>query len=406
MATELTSSRFLSSTVFVVGALVSINASGMVQCELNGKSVNQSNGAELAGLTGLLRCTQQDTGKLQREQELRNGKFIGLERFFDREGRLSRERTVNERGNSNGLIKEFWPSGQLRRESNEIDGSTQGAVRSYHDNGQLERVSFTQNNRVLAGLSFNKEGGLIDVSCHNQSVLPEDRKPCGFEGKVRTTTVAYGRNSSRPSTALTFEQGKLLATTTYREDGQVWAELQLQNGARWHRVFDTRGAKEGKNVLREERLYEVNDEGRYRVSDNGGRLQWSKLWGSNEQLIEHIRFSNGRAMLTERWYLNGSRKEKTSITGEGAQARIQRENYDDEGRISSRENLISQNNADGPRTGLQQNYHANGKLALEDTYSAADERGRTRLLTRKRWDESGKLTDDDEILEDGSRKKR
>jgi antitoxin component YwqK of YwqJK toxin-antitoxin module len=385
---------------------MSLSASAIVQCELNGKSVNQSNGAELAGLTGLLRCTDQETSKLQREQELRNGKFIGLERFFDREGRLVRERIVNERGNSNGLVKEFWPSGQLRRESNEIDGSTQGAVRSYFENGQLERASFTKDNRVQAGLSFNKEGGLIDISCHSQSVLPEDRKPCGFEGKVRTSTVAYGRNNSRPSTALVLEQGKLLAVTTYREDGQVWAELQLQNGARWHRVFDTRGAKDGKNVMREERLYEASDEGRYRVNDNGGRLQWSKQWGGNEQLTEHIRFSNGRAILIERWYLNGSFKEKTNITGEGAQARIQRENYDDDGRISSRDNLMVQGGYDGPRTGLQQTYHANGRLASEATYSSADVRGRTQLLALKRWNESGKLTDDEEIFEDGSRKKR
>jgi antitoxin component YwqK of YwqJK toxin-antitoxin module len=386
--------------------LASTCVQAIVRCELNGKPVNQSNGAELAGLTGMLRCTEQDTGKLQREQEMRNGKFIGIDRFFDREGRLARERTVNERGNNNGVVKEFWPSGQVRRESNEANGSTQGAMRSYYENGQLERVSFTADNRVQASLSFTKEGGLTDISCHSASTLPEDRKPCGFEGKVRTSTVNSGRASSQPSAVHTYEQGKLLAITTYREDGKIWAELAMQNGARWHRVFDARGAKDGKSVLREERLYEVSDEGRYRVGDNSGRLQWSKLWGSNEQLTEHMRFKNGQPVLTERWYLNGSLKEKTTTSGEGTQVRALRENYDDQGRISSRENLISQNSYSLQPTGVQQSFYNNGKLAFEDTYSSPDERGRTKLVARKQWDESGKLTDDDELLEDGSRKKR
>ncbi len=386
--------------------LVSTTVHAIVRCELNGKPVNQSNGAELAGLTGMLRCTEQDTGKLQREQEIRNGKFIGIDRFFDHEGRLARERTINERGNNNGLVKEFWPSGQVRRESVEANGSTQGAMRTYHENGQLERASYTADNRQQASLSFNKDGGLVDISCHSTSVLPEDRKPCGFEGKVRTTTYGSGRASGQPSAIYTYEQGKQLAATTYREDGKIWAELALQNGARWRRIFDSRGAKDGKNVLREERLYEVDTESRYTMGENSGPLQWSKLWGSNEQLTEHIRYKNGQPVLTERWYLNGYLKEKTTASGEGVQARIQRENYDDQGRISSRENLIAQGSYRQQPTGVQLSYHPNGKLAMQDTYSAPDERGRTQLLARKQWDENGKLTGDDEILEDGSRKKR
>ena len=402
----LQSSAWQKSLLLALLCLSCGSASAVIRCEMNGKPVNQSNGDDLVGLTGLLRCMQQDTGKVQREQEMRNGKFIGIERFFDREGRLQRERTVNERGNSDGVVKEFWPSGQLRRQSNEINGSAQGATRRYYDNGQLESASFTADNRLQASLSFSKAGGLTDIRCHTASVLAEDRKPCGFEGRVQTTTVNNGPASGKPSAIHTYEQGKLLATTTFRDDGNVWAELAMQNGARWHRVFDARGSRDGKNVLREERLYEIDTEGRYRVGDNGGRLQWSKLWGSNEQLTEHTRFSNGRAMLIERWYLNGSLKEKLTTSGEGAQARIVYEIYDDQGKLNSRENLIAQSTFGNLRTGLQQSYHANGKIAMEETYSAPDERSRTRLIARKQWDESGKLTADEDILEDGSRKKR
>ena len=55
---------------------------------------------------------------------------------------------------------------------------------------------------------------------------------------------------------------------------------------------------------------------------------------------------------------------------------------------------------------IQKTFHDNGQTAVEETYSPLDERARTRLVARKQWDEGGKLLADDEILEDGSRKRR
>jgi antitoxin component YwqK of YwqJK toxin-antitoxin module len=404
--------RNLVKAIFLIAACASFNwAHAIIRCEMNGKSVNQSNGAELAGLTGMLRCTEQDTGKLQREQEMKNGKFIGLERMYAREGYLVRERTVNERGNTQGIEKEFWPNGKLRRESTHDNGSTVGAARSYHDNGQPERISFVADSRVQASLSYNKDGALTELSCHSASVVPEDRKPCGFEGKVRTTTAAAGSN--KPRGIHTYEQGKLLASTTYREDGNVWAELAMKDGARWHRIYDARGAKDGKSVLREERLYEPSDDKKYRLNIEGGPLQWSKQWGANEQLIEHIRYSKSNPVAIERWYLNGAIKEKIASISiaegnphGGLGVRSLRELYDDAGRITSRENFVGTGNNRAQPVGLQQTFHPNGKVAIEETYSPLDDRNRSRLIARKEWDESGKLTADDDILEDGSRKRR
>ena len=54
------------------------SAEAIIRCELNGKPINISNGAETAGPSGLMRCREEDTGHLQREQELRDVKFVGL----------------------------------------------------------------------------------------------------------------------------------------------------------------------------------------------------------------------------------------------------------------------------------------------------------------------------------------
>ncbi|MFP5444182.1 MAG: hypothetical protein ACLGIY_11410, partial [Betaproteobacteria bacterium] len=89
-------------------------------------------------------------------------------------------------------------------------------------------------------------------------------------------------------------------------------------------------------------------------------------------------------------------------TGTGEQGRVQREMYRDDGKLARREQL----NAEQWPVGTQQAFHDNGRLAIEEQYSAPDARGRTRLTARKQWDETGKLVADDTILEDGSRQRK
>jgi antitoxin component YwqK of YwqJK toxin-antitoxin module len=285
-------------------------------------------------------------------------------------------------------------------------------MRRYYEDGKLEQVSFTADRRVQAALSFNPQGQLTEISCHTSSVLVDDRKPCGFEGKVQTTTVPHGRQSGKARAVHTYEQGQLLATTTYREDGQVWAEYSSQNGARWHRVYDSKGTQNGKNVLREEKLFEPVENAKYRVGSDSGPLQWRKLWGANEQLLEHVRYNKASPSLTERWYLNGSMKEKITVSNvaqgnasSGQDVRNVHERFDDQGRLTSRETSVGTGYR-AQLVGEQQYFHTNGKLAAQDTYGPVDERGRSRQIARKEWDDTGKQLADDELLEDGSRKRK
>lgn len=75
-------------------------------CEIDGQSVN-SNGNTTAGKTGLMRRRDADDGRLLREQELRNGVFMGVVRYY-REGILQREQ-INERGYRDGLSRDDGP---------------------------------------------------------------------------------------------------------------------------------------------------------------------------------------------------------------------------------------------------------------------------------------------------------
>lgn len=369
-------------------------AHAIVRCEFNGKSVNPSNGAETAGLTGLLRCRDENTGQLQREQELKDGKYLGRERFFDREGKLTRERSVNERGNSQGRVAEFWPNGQLKREEFAENGSTVGAVRRFDANGRPERLSFHTGGQEQFVIEYNAAGQPTRLQCPRASVLPEDRKPCGFEGAADTPLYT---SAGTKAGQVRYDQGRLLLSTEWTSDGVVAQQMLYEEGRRVHRSFFTEG---GKSVLREERIF-TPDEQRF-LRDTRGPLHSLRRFGSTGQLIEQHGYADGREVLLERWYLNGAARERSTMTGIGESTRIQRELRDDEGRLTRRELLTEQQQ----RTGIQQQFHANGRVAQEDRYTAPDNRGSTRLEARKQWDESGKLLADDTILEDGSRQRK
>ena len=365
-------------------------ANAIVRCELGGKSVNPNNGNETASLTGMMRCKDEDSGKLHREQELRNGKYVGLERFYDRNGSIIKERTINERGNTQGLEKTFWPNGQVKSEETADNGQAQGVARQFNETGKLRRLSFMQDRREILEIGFNADGSYAELRCHTSSVLPEDRKPCGFEGK--TDTKIFDQNSKQRALQ-TWEQGKLLASVGYRDTGEVESDMRFEQGRRVHKRFH-----DAKNQLREERIFEASD---HLLRASQGALLSIKQWAASGQMVLHTRYAEGKANLTERWYLNGALKEKVAVTGSANTTRTLRENYSDEGKITSRETL----NADNQVVGLRQTYFSNGNIMREDTYNEPDGRGRTRLTKRKEWDDSGKVTADDEILEDGSRKR-
>jgi len=367
---------------------------------MNGKPVNTNNGAETAGLTGLLRCRQEDTGQLQREQELRDGKYLGIERFFDRDGKLTRERSVNERGNSQGQVREFWPNGQVKLEEVAENGETRGAIRAFSQSGKPQRVSFVQDRQTVFSLEYNEQGQINRLQCPPASVMAEDRKPCGFDG--RTDTILFSSKGEK-SGQRTFDKGRLLEAINWQTDGSLASQQLFDGGRRVHRNYSAQGNSSGKVVLREERVYEADDNV---LNATRGKLLSIKLWGASEQITEHRRFADGREVALERWYLNGAIKERSATTGTGAEARLQRESFNDAGVLVHREMFIAGREYGGDYTGVQQAFHDNGKLAVEDTWSNPDDRGRTRLIARKQWDETGRLVADDEILEDGSRKRK
>jgi antitoxin component YwqK of YwqJK toxin-antitoxin module len=386
--------QWLNAIFFIAACAVTTPASAIIQCEFNGKPVNTANGAETAGLTGLIRCRESNTGHLQREYEIKDGRNMGLQRQFDDQGRLARERRVNERGNGQGLERTFWPSGQVKTEQTQDNGQTVGILKRYFQNGKIEDLQFYVDGREVFAMAYYPEGYLYELRCPKESVTPQDHKPCGFEGVSR---VELTRQDGKRGALQTWDKGRLVSNTSYNSDGSVAQEHSLANGQRVHKSYSNEA---GKHQLRDERIYEADPDAF--LTAQRGRLAARKQWAANGVLVEQIAFAQGREARVERWYLNGRIKERSTLDADVPldQALRSVEVFDDTGQLQNKARITQR----GSRTGVQQSFFSNGQVGLEETYSEPDARGNTRMLRRKTWDEKGQLLSDDELLEDGSRK--
>jgi antitoxin component YwqK of YwqJK toxin-antitoxin module len=376
-------------------ALFAVTANAQPQrCEVGGKDVNPANGSTTAGLTGIMVCRDGE-GRIQREQELKNGVFMGLQRMRLPDGGV-RERQVNDRGNSDGPFTEHDAKGTLRIQGSFANGRAIGVHRRWFDNGQLERLSFHADDRERANLLYNRDGTLRELRCANESVMSEDRAPCGFEGKPAVVELRDGR--ARVYARATYERGQLIARSAFREDGSVAGEHLIENGARVHREY---AAADGRSVMRRERVFEPDDA----FLTAGGRLALEREWGPGGQPVREARFEAGLPVTEQQWYLNGSVRLRRAIehAGEGRlrSALTREEAYRDDGTLAAR--TVQR---DGRPSGPQRFYDPRGQLRREDVFTELKPGtpGPSRLLARRTWDEGGRPLTNEEFFEDGSRK--
>ena len=310
--------------------------------------VNTDNGAETAGKTGMLKCFRD--GKLWREQELRNGEYIGLDRQHDDDGAIS-ERQTNANGNTHGLKREFYPGGQLRSEATYDDGDAVGLSRSFHRNGKTAALRFSGGRGEPAGsvIEFNEAGQVTELRCAKSSRFAEDRAPCGFAGAASTVAL-FDRRGNRRGTRVHLN-GVLLSAESYNDAGLVAERSEFSSDGRVDRRYHANA------VL------------------------------AFEQRIEH-----DYVVAEHEWYMNGQRKRKTEREPVDRDARVVTEMYRDTGVLQSREQLR------GRRRLVEEKFDEAGRLAETLDY---DDEGR--LQRQRKYATDGTVTRDDSFFPDGSR---
>ena len=374
------------SSVLAVLLMGSGAAHAIQDCSLNGESVNPANGHTTNGKTGLMRCTDRDSGQLVREQELQNGRFMGIERFF-KDGKLQRERSVNERGNSHGLAREFAPDGKLLRESTYDNGSEVGLARSNHANGALERVTFYANRSEQASAEFTRAGQLRGLRCGDKPLLAplvDDAKFCGFTSG-NAPPVELFNEAGVLQARLRYAGGQLQKRDELYANGQPARVDEVKDGTRTERRFAEDGA------LRREIVWQLDGKSAFKTVE--------KEFSDKGSLIRDQRWTDRKLTSDSSFYLNGQPKSRSLYGREGEAEVVDVTEFHDNGQPARTGRYGAAGHYERIAMGRHQAFDAAGKLVAESVYDA-----RGRISRERAWDDSGKLLRDDEVFEDGSRK--
>ena len=363
-------------------------AHAVQDCEVGGQTVNPANGSTIAGKTGLMRCKDRDSGELVREQQLQNGVFMGLVRYYEK-GKLLKEHSVNARGNMDGLAREFAPAtGRVLRESRYEDGHETGLSRSFHPNGQLRRATFYAEPGERAYAEFTEGGQLSGLRCGDKPLLApaaDDARLCGFVGSTPSQVELFDTKGILRS-RLAYLAGKRVRSEELYDNGKPSMQDEISGNQRIERRWSSEGVK------RREIVYLLLERGaikrREQEFSEKGTLVRDQRWGPG-----------GDPLSDESYYLNGQPRSK-AVYGEGNEARtVEITEFHDNGQRAALGRFAVVSRFRQIPIGLHQRFNDGGTLRAESSY---DDKGR---VTRERsWDADGKLERDDEVFEDGSRK--
>ena len=396
MLRQLASSTGLS----LAAACFAAPALAIPVCELNGQPVNPNNGYTTEGKTGLMRCRDGEGGPVVREQELQQGRFMGVVRYF-KDGAVEREHRVNERGNRDGLARE-WSRAEagakptLVKEETYRDGRNTGIARTWYPSGQLRRVGwYGDDDREQAVAEFTPQGQLAELRCAPRPLLGgdfDDKTACGHAGTASNVTLYSAKG--QPRARLSFERGERRKSETLWESGAVRELQETTASGGVERSFAADGTKR-----HEVQWVTLAGERPRRVTmldqefHESGKLVRERRWRNTERGAELVSEAS--------WFLNGQAKERTEFVNVDGQALRREATFHDNGKkaFEGAWRIEANGGRNELATGAHQRFDAEGRLRGERIY---DERGR--IKRERELDERGTVVRDDEVFEDGSRK--
>jgi antitoxin component YwqK of YwqJK toxin-antitoxin module len=380
----------LPSAVWLMFAAIA-PAHAVQDCDIAGVAVNPANGATTAGKTGIMRCRDRDTGELMREHELRNGVYQGIVRYYEK-GKLAKEYSVNEKGNQHGLAREFSPDGTVLSQVHYDNGNLLGLARYFYPDGQLRGVSYSDAGKgVLASADFTARGQLSDLRCGDRPLLVpdvDDARLCGFAGEPSQVELIGNKGLLR--SRLSYLAGKPVRSEDFYANGTPSAQTERADGRLTERRFSSAGVKRAETVSL---LFERGSiKQREQEFSEGGQLVRDRQWNAA-----------GDPLSDESFYLNGQARRKTvygASDAQGGKSFSDITEFHDNGQRARAGRYLNAERYRQIPIGAHQYFDDQGRLIAESVY---DDAGR---LTRERaWDANGQLEHDEQVFEDGSRKR-
>lgn len=370
-------------------------AHAVQDCELNGQSINTNNGAATAGKSGMILCKDRDSGKTEREYELRNGESFGLSRYF-RDGKLHKEFTTTANGPHIGLEREWAANGQLVSEFTNVNGNARGLRRQWYDDGKLRRVDWVADNeREGASVEYHAGGQLASLRCGPKPLLiptVDDAKLCGFGGKAVSVDF-YSYKGELRKTVLMLAGVEQKATSFYAPNQPELIE-ELQGTQKRETYYAEDGGK------RREKLWDLSGRSALQLREAEFSARGTLVRERNFVIVENNGRKRSRLANESRFYLNGQPESKDVYTLDGNTEMRDTQRFSDQGKLRQQGRYAIDGRYGYERpVGVHSFFFANGKVEEEDTYDA-----KGNVARQKVWNEAGALISDDELFEDGSRK--
>jgi antitoxin component YwqK of YwqJK toxin-antitoxin module len=386
-----------SAALLLSLALAPLAAHALLVCDLDGQPVDPANGHTTKGRSGTMHCRDGAGGPLQRDQELRDGVFMGVMRYY-RKGVLQSEFNTNERGNRDGLAREFAATegnNPVLREESFRNGTRIGLSRSWHANGPLGRLSFNDDDgRELAVAEFTARGQLSALRCGPRPLFAphaDDAAWCGFKGSPGQVTL-FGHDG-RERSRLVLLRGERVRSESLWDNGKPAETSERTETGGIDRNFAEDGVKRREvqwvragTAERPRRITTLDQE-----FHENGTLVRERRWTPTERGSE--------LLLEQRWYLNGQPREKQEFVAVDGKPVRRDTRYHDNGRVAFEGSWLVADRYDSTPLAAHKQYDDQGRLRSERSYDA-----RGKLSREREWDEAGQLLRDDELFEDGSRK--
>lgn len=385
----------LVGCVGLAGLAASGSALAADQCSVNGQAVNLQDAASLAGKTGLVVC--KNGSQKTEERELKNGKPLGKVRQYQ-DGKLHLDYSVDDKGEKHGPFKRLAANGKPLLEETYEHGKPVGIRREWSQSGQPVRISFRgeNNDTFAADIHYNSKKQLAHLRCASKPLLAphaNDAALCGFQGKP--SKVSLYTEEGVIKGGLVLANGVVQQSDTYDPDGKLEVRETFANGKRHEIIYFSNGNKKS------DIMWLYTDHGQPQAFERK-----TEFYESGKTLREQVysfvkTLERSRNLLVSdtSYFPNGKLKEQNQYSYTETRETRDSQHFFENGKLAKRTKFMKENAVIEFPIGTHQVFSETGQLLKETEYDDAGKAKRERA-----WDAAGKLTGDDELQADGSRK--
>jgi antitoxin component YwqK of YwqJK toxin-antitoxin module len=358
-------------------------------------------------LDGLMQCKNED-GKVVEEARFKEGVFLS-DWFYDLWNKKLSFTFSDDK--AHGPAQAFAKDGKLLCEMNYVKGEADGAVREYYSDGKLDTLFWFKNGKLKQAprVSYSSKGEVTHLTCPDQTMTPEDKDLCGFNGKPVTVKVHGGFEDT-----VTHFNGLLAKLVRVnRDEGRTWVTVYPEPGNK--KTYTEEELFKNGKVFRSFSVIDDKKQGKLNEYADNGKLilekefkdnvdLWEKIFYMNGKLKEHsVRNSNDTSVAVKGYWDNGQLQKQGSFAFKkrGSFGNSWTDTvpvgkaywYAEDGSLSEEATFDEEGNLDGARIQIDEKGKRTETVYLKGT-----------LLAKKLFSSDGKLELAEEYYEDGSRK--